>query len=379
MMSLSVPSPTTTVTVFAALQQLPDPRDNRGKRHDLAFVLCGVILAIMAGRSRVSAIHRFLRNRFEWLRELTQATSEQECISRAQLPRVLARVEWTALQPLLGTHLGIHVESPAPGEWIAIDGKALRGSPGEQVVLARSHHSGCLLAHQPQSGPKRSEVTTVRALLAQPLLAGRKVSLDALHCTPLTTAQIHQAHGGYVVQVKANQRTLLTTVRTLTTTGISLGTAQSVDKAHGRLEVREATFFSLAPLTLPRRWQQSGLSAVVRVARTTTHLLSTKQTHAVAYYLTNQEVNTGAAQAELSTAIRGHWGCEADNWVRDVTLQEDQVPVHHPTQAHVLGLLRTLVLGLFRKARAANMRALLDDLADSPARFTQLLRQVGFL
>jgi predicted transposase YbfD/YdcC len=312
------------------------------------------------------------------LRDLTQAGGEQ-CISRAHLPRLLAQVEWETLQPLLGTQLGIRVESPAPGEWVAIDGKALRGSPGEQVVLARSHHSGCLLAHQPLSGPKRSEVTTVRALLAQPPLAGRKVSLDALHCNPLTTAQIHQAQGGYVVQVKANQRTLLTTVRTLTTTGAPLGTAQSVDKAHGRLEIREATFFSLAPLALPRRWQQSGLRAVVRVARTTTHFPTTKQTQAVAYYLTNQDVSTGAAQAELPTAIRGHWGCEADNWVRDVTLQEDQVPVHHPTHAHVLGLLRTLVLGLFRKAGVANLRAMLDDLTDSPSRFTQLLRQVGFL
>ncbi len=378
-MSLSVPSPATTVTVFAALQQLPDPRDNRGKRHDLAFVLCGVILAIMAGRSRVSAIHRFLRNRVEWLRELTQAASAPGCISRAQLPRLLAQVEWATLQPLLRTHLGVQVESPAPGEWIAIDGKALRGSPGEQVVLARSHQSGCLLAHQPVSGPKRSEVTTVRALLAQPPLAGRKVTLDALHCNPLTTAAIHQAQGGYLIQVKANQSALRTAVQTLAAADLPLGTCQSIDKAHGRLEVRQAAFFSLVPLALPARWHRSGLSAVVRVERTTTHLPTAKQTQAVAYYLTNQEVRSGAAQAALFTAIREHWSCEADNWLRDVTLQEDQVPVQHSTQAHVLGLLRSLVVGLFRKAHVGNMRALLDDLADSPSRFTQLLRQVGFL
>ena len=133
-MSLPPPSPATTVTFFAALQHLPDPRDNRGKRHDLAFVLCGVILAIMAGRSRVSAIHRFLRNRLAWLREMTQAQVER-CISRAQLPRLLARVEWEALNALIFTHFGVHLESPAAGEWIAVDGKALRGSPGEQVVL----------------------------------------------------------------------------------------------------------------------------------------------------------------------------------------------------------------------------------------------------
>jgi hypothetical protein len=377
-MSLPVPSPATTVTVFAALQHLPDPRDTRGKRHDLALVLCGVILAIMAGRSRVSALPRFLRNRFGWLRESTQAASAR-CISRAQFPRLLARVEWAALQPLLWRHVGVHVESPAPGEWIAIDGKALRGSPGEQVVLARTHLSGHLLAHQPRSGPKRSEVTTVRALVAQPPLAGQKITLDALPCHPLTTAQIHQAQGHSLGQVKANQAPFLTAVQTLTTPAPPVGPCQSVDKAQGRLEVRHATFFSLTALPLPPRWQQRGLSTVVRVARTTAQLTTANRTHTVAYDVTNQGATTPVPQRDLFTAIRGHWGCEADNWIRDVTLQTDQIPLKPAPQAHVSGTLRTLVLGLFRKAGVGKVRALLDDLADSPTVFAQLLRQVGFL
>jgi hypothetical protein len=175
-MSLPPPSPAKTITFFAALQQLPDPRDKRGKRHDLAFVLCGVLLALMAGRARVSAIHRFLRNRFVWLRELTHAPVTR-CLSRAHLPRLLARVDWAALNTLSLAHFGVEVESSAAGEWIAIDGKALRGSPGEHVVLARTQQSGDILVHQPLAGPKASEVPAVRTLLAQSPLQGRKVTL----------------------------------------------------------------------------------------------------------------------------------------------------------------------------------------------------------
>jgi predicted transposase YbfD/YdcC len=377
-MSLQPPSPAATLTFFEALQHLPDPRDNRGKRHDLAFVLCGVILAIMVGRSRVSAMHRFLYNRFEWLRDTTQASVER-CISRAQLPRLLARVEWDPLNALILAHFGVRLESPEAGEWIAVDGKALRGSPGEQVLLARTHQSGHLLAHQRLAGPKSSEVTAVRALLAQPLLQGRKVTLDALHCNPTTTAQIHHAQGGYLVQVKANQPTLLTAVRALEATAIPLGTRQSVDKAHGRLEVRRATFFSLSSLPLAPRWQHSGLRQVVRVERTIDQLKTAQRSQDVSYYVTNQSAATPTAQRDLFTALRGHWGCEADHWIRDVTLQEDQIHVKQPTQAHVLGSLRTLVIGLFRRAGVGNMRAMLDSLADSPSLFTQLLCQVGFL
>ena len=367
-------SPAGTVTVFEALQHLRDPR---GKKHDQAFVLCGVILALMVGRSRVSAIHRFLHNRFGWLRDTTHVAVER-CISRAHLPRLLARVDWEALNTLIGPHCGVRVEAEA-GEWIAVDGKALRGSPGEQVILARTHQSGRILAHQKLTGPKRSEVTAVRALLAQPPLHGRKVTLDAGHCNPLTTAQIEQAQGGYVVQGKANQPTVLAAVHTLVATAPSLGTLPNVDKAHGRLEERHATFFSLADLPLPPRWQASGLRHVIRVDRTTKQLKTAKRSQAVAYYLTNQAATTPPAQADLFTAIRAHWGCEADHWIRDVTLQEDQIHVAQPTQAHVLGALRTLVLGLFRHAGVSNMRAMLDTLADVPSLFTQLLCQVGFL
>ena len=41
-----------------ALRQLPDARDNRGKRHALAFVVTGVVFAILSGRSKVSSIFR---------------------------------------------------------------------------------------------------------------------------------------------------------------------------------------------------------------------------------------------------------------------------------------------------------------------------------
>ena len=270
-MSLPPPSPAVTVTFFTALQHLPDPRDKRGKRHDQAFVLCGVVLAIMVGRSRISAIHRFLRNRFAWLQESTHAAVERS-ISRAQLPRLLARVDWEALNTLVFTHFGVRLEAAATGEWVAVDGKALRGSPGEQVLLARTHQSGRILAHQKLTGPKRSEVTTVRTLLAQPSLVGRKITLDAAHCNPITTAQIHQAQGTYLVQVKANQPTLLAAGRALAEMAVPLGTCQSVNKAHGRLELRRATFFSCTTLPLAPRWQPSGLQQLIRVERTTEQL-----------------------------------------------------------------------------------------------------------
>lgn len=120
-------SPTVTHTeanvrnFVEALRQLTDDRDNRGKRHELAFVVAAVVCAILNGRSKVSSIFRYLRNRIEWLREVTHHP-EAGVVSRAHLPRLLARVDWVEVNTLIDQHFGVQVELRATHGWVAIDG-----------------------------------------------------------------------------------------------------------------------------------------------------------------------------------------------------------------------------------------------------------------
>ena len=136
-------------TFVEALRHFPDHRDNRGKRHALAFVVVGVVCAILSGRSKVSSIFRYIRNRIEWLREVTHAP-EAGVVSRAHLPRVLARLDWLALNTLIDQHFGVQVEVSATDGWVAIDGKVLRGTLAsgdkQAVVFAVCHGSRTLLA-----------------------------------------------------------------------------------------------------------------------------------------------------------------------------------------------------------------------------------------
>jgi hypothetical protein len=95
-----------------ALSQLTDDRDNRGKRHALALVVAAAVLAILSGRSKVSSIFRYIRNRIEWLQEVTQSP-EASAVSRAHLPRLLARLDWAELNRLIDAHFGVRVELSA--------------------------------------------------------------------------------------------------------------------------------------------------------------------------------------------------------------------------------------------------------------------------
>jgi hypothetical protein len=85
-----------SIKFIDALKALPDPRDNRGKRHLLAFVIVTVVFAILAGRSSVSGIHRYMTDKIDWLRE-TSGFKVATPISRVHLPRMLASLNWTML------------------------------------------------------------------------------------------------------------------------------------------------------------------------------------------------------------------------------------------------------------------------------------------
>ena len=88
----------TVLPFIEAMNDLPDPRG--GKTHSFPFIVTATILAIMAGRSNMSSIHRYIRNKIEWLREISQ-TPEACFISRAHLPRLLGRVAWDDLNELI--------------------------------------------------------------------------------------------------------------------------------------------------------------------------------------------------------------------------------------------------------------------------------------
>ena len=367
-----------------ALSQLPDDRDNRGKRHALAFVVASVVLAILSGRSKVSSIFRYLRNRMEWLRKVTQYP-EARVVSRAHLPRLLARLDWLELNTLIDRHFGVQVELRANHAWVAIDGKTLRGTLAsgqkQSVVFAVSHARRTLLAQAPMTGSKASEIAVVRDLLKASGLEAHKVTLDAHHCNPTTTAQIHQAGGQYVIQVKENQPILFKQCQDFAVMAAPLSSHTESDKGHGRLTTREGQCFDMSGLNLAARWSDSGLHTLVVIQRQTLTLAKQKTTDETAYYLSNQDLASDPqTQAqELTGAIRQHWHVESDNWIRDVTLDEDNIKTKSSNQAQVMSGLRSLAMRLLRRFNVSNFQEALEDFADCPSKFEALLRRVKFL
>ncbi len=91
---------TPAISLYEALQGLPDPRRGQGKRYELALLLCLFLLAKLAGQTT-------LRGATEWLRHRAGQLATHFGLRRTQMPcqmtycRMLARIDAKLLDELL--------------------------------------------------------------------------------------------------------------------------------------------------------------------------------------------------------------------------------------------------------------------------------------
>lgn len=271
-------------------------------------------------------------------------------------------------------------------EWVAIDGKTLRGTvkrgDTQAVILGVTHDSGKVIAHGRLNGNKSSEIPVVRNLLKCTGLERQKVSLDAHHCNPLTTAQVHRNEGCYLVQVKGNQPILQKQCRSLESSGEVLGENIEYDKTNGRMTARHASVFSMKSLKLDKRWRDSGIKCLTVVKRESLEISTEKTTSETSYYISNTPVDRDCGQQvvnETARVVRGHRGVEADNYIRDKTFKEDEVKTKYGNQAQITGRPRGLAMAIIRCTGTSNFQETIEEFMDSPDSLEAVLKQANFL
>ena len=111
-----------------------------------------------------------------------------------------------------------------------------------------------------------------------------------------------------------------------------MSTAQTLNKGHGRIEIRSAQSCEL----LSRLWQSWGFAnakQVIRVERV--RRIKKVQTREVEYYLSSLSA-TQATAFDLLGWIRAHWSIENQlHYVRDVTFDDDHCRVRKGNSAQV--------------------------------------------
>jgi predicted transposase YbfD/YdcC len=351
-----VPSPT-IVDHFASLT---DPRRDQGKQHTLLDIITIALCAVISGADNWADVERYGQRKYDWLK--TMLDLPNGIPSHDTFTDVFARLDPGEFQQcFLNWVAGIR--RVIGGEVIDVDGKLLRrskdGTLGRSAIdmVSAWASEASLVLGQVKTDDHSNEITAIPHLLQVLALQGCIVTIDALGCQTTIAEAIVAKEADYILSVKENQGGLYEDIQDLFAGCSEAGFvdvphdyAKTVNKGHGRIEIRECWTITaqeyLAYLRQAQAWRNLRTLVMVRRER---HQKGRTQVE-TGYYISSF---TGNAAQHLD-AIRRHWQIENRlHWVLDIAFREDDCRVRKGYGAQNFAVLRHIALNLLRREKTA--------------------------
>ncbi len=214
--------------LIEVLAEIPEVRKRRGIRHPQVALLALACAAMLCGRTTYAHFATWGRSYAKSNRALLDALG----FTHPTLPcevtfyHLFRRLDVVDLERRLGMWAdsivaAVAATAPSAGDGIALDGKTLRGSkrhgaPGVHLLAAVSHRLQQTLG-QVAVDDKTNEIPLAPTLLADLLLAGRVVTMDALLTQREIAQTVLDGGGDYVMVAKGNQPHLKEAITTVFT------------------------------------------------------------------------------------------------------------------------------------------------------------------
>jgi predicted transposase YbfD/YdcC len=360
----AIPNDSTPPSLLTHFQNLPDPRVNRRKEHDLIDVLVIAICTLLCGGESFNDMEDFGLAKEDWFK--TFLSLRHGIPSHDTFNRVFAALDpkgfldcflrWTQ-----------SLRQAVPREIVALDGKALRRALNKdqsvQYVVSAWAESNGLVLGQWKVADKSNEITAVPELLRVLELAGCIVTLDAMGCQKKIAREIVEADADYVLALKGNQEKVHEEVKSFLDATLdeknrkrpqgahiakevqTLKEYETVEKDHGRIETRR--YYQSDHLDWfadKEKWE--GLNSVGMVE--SLREINGEVTRERRYYLCSLKLDVET----FARAVRSHWGVENKvHWIMDVSFREDQSRAREGYAAQNLAMLRRLALNLLRREK----------------------------
>ena len=246
------------------------------------------------------------------------------------------------------------------------------------MVAAVEHGTGLVLG-QKEIDDKTNETPVVRDLSSGLDLAGRTVTLDAMHAQHDTArCLLDKCHADYVVTaIKDNQPTMLDDLRAIDWSAAPWH--ETLDKAHGRIERRRCATVDLSNPAWDGYADLYGRRQAVRIERERELVKAATTSIEVTYCLTSLGAERASPQQVLAL-VGNHWHIENRlHYVRDFTYDEDRCRVYVRHLPRNLACLTNAAIAIVRcKGRfrylpeanrhyAARAQDALDTILNAPA------------
>ena len=311
-------------SLFECLGEVPECRHARGKRYPLNTILRlagyrGVTafaqFAVLLSQDQLEAVGAF------WSPSKQRYTAP----SIATFHNILAALPPQTLDNAIGQWTGQHGSARAP---VAMDGKDLRGASkqtedGRRMMVAAVEHGSGVVIGQVEVDSRSNEIPAVRELSTSLDLAGRIVTMDAMHAQHETARCLLGRRADYVLSaIKDNQETILENLKAINFSDAPWH--ETVDKGHGRIERRRCAVVDLSAAEWDGYANLHGRRQALRIEREREILKTGKRSVEVTWSLTSLGADR-ASPKELLALVRNHWHIENRlHYVRDFTYDEDR-------------------------------------------------------
>jgi len=192
------------------LKTLKDIRRGQAQQHKIDVVLMITILATMSGYQGYRAIGDFAQR---YKKQIVKylGLPKDRVPAYATVRRVVQEVDHEKFGDIF-TKWMKHYMKKSNSQWIAVDGKAIKGTKQKEedkklahlVSFFASDSQEILIARKTAS--KSNEIPLVQEMMQEFPLQDMIITLDALHCQTKTLKAIKDSGNDYVVQVKDNQK-----------------------------------------------------------------------------------------------------------------------------------------------------------------------------
>jgi len=348
---------------------VPDCRDDRGKRYNLAEMLFLVVAGLLAGCQDAEDIVDFGQDHIDWLEEYLEL--QHGVPSHDTVLRLVAMVRPSAVEALVRNWTEALARPGAlttDGFQVAFDGKAARGSADRRSGSSPVHMVSAFLTGvgftigSERVDDKSNEIKAIPKLIKSLELGGATLTIDAMGCQREIAACAREAGAHYLLQVKGNQPTLHAQVKAVAEDLArrrlpgeerpEVDRFREVDKGHGRIETR-VCYVSHDLERIERRSDWADLAGVAVMLRQREDVVSGKQTREFSYFILS---DSSASARTVAGQIRAHWAIENTlHWSLDMVWGEDAHQVRHRQAAENFSRLRRFSAGLIKQSVGARM------------------------
>jgi predicted transposase YbfD/YdcC len=349
---------TPVASIAKHFSNLDDPRSSN-RWHLLFDIIVIAICAAICGADSWTDVELFGKSKYKWFKQSLKLP--HGIPSHDTFGRVFALLDTEQFQVCFVEWVSA-ISEVLQGQIVAVDGKTLRrshdkaaGKGAIQIVGAWAAQNRLVLG-QMKVDERSNEITAIPELLALLEIAGCIVTTDAIGCQKTIAQTIVDQDADYVLALKENQGHLYETFQDLFQSPAEMVAAgcdhhKTVEKGHGRIEVRECWTTSDPDYLRYISEQLSewpGLRSLVMV-RSERSIIHGEGTIKCRYFISSLD-----SDAKLALhAVRTHWGIENKvHWILDIAFREDDCRVRKGNGAENFAVLRHIALNLLKQEKS---------------------------